>query len=141
MLNLTNETKRERLFEDFEPWKTAVLHESSKKPSRICSLVFCKCSLRNSTISSVFGEVLLRNSQVDCIMHYQLSKTGKVTRKQRQEVWEELQSAARRGMTRPFCRAINDHGLMFAGQYFYVRVYINPVCIHCGVHNKVSRSF
>ncbi len=74
-------------------------------------------------------------------MRYQLSKTGKVTKKQRQEVWEELQSAARRGMTRPFCRAINDHGLMFAGQYLYVCAYINPVCIHCGVHNKVSRSF
>jgi hypothetical protein len=97
--------------------------------------------LRNSTISSVFGGLLLRNSQVDCIMCYQLSKTGKVTRKQRQEVWEELQSAARRGMTRPFCRAINDHGLMFAGQYLYVCVYIIPGCIHCGVHNKVSRSF
>ncbi len=45
-----------------------------------------------------------------------MSKTGKVTRKQREEAWEELQSAVRQGMTRPFCRAINDYGLMFAGE-------------------------
>jgi len=45
-----------------------------------------------------------------------VSKTGKVTRKQRKEAWEELQSAVRQGMTRPFCRAINDYGLMFAGE-------------------------
>jgi hypothetical protein len=38
-----------------------------------------------------------------------------VTRKQRKEAWEELQSAVQQGMTRPFCRAINNYGLMFAG--------------------------
>jgi beta-glucosidase/6-phospho-beta-glucosidase/beta-galactosidase len=48
-------------------------------------------------------------------LYAEVSKTGKVTRKQRKEAWEELQSAVRQGMTRPFCRAINDYGLMFAG--------------------------
>ncbi|CAM6016116.1 unnamed protein product [Sphagnum balticum] len=48
-------------------------------------------------------------------LYAEVSKTGKVTRKQRKEAWEELQSAVRQGMTRPFCRAINNHGLMFAG--------------------------
>jgi beta-glucosidase/6-phospho-beta-glucosidase/beta-galactosidase len=48
-------------------------------------------------------------------LYAEVSKTGKVTRKQRNEAWEELQSAVRQGMTRPFCRAINDYGLMFAG--------------------------
>lgn len=44
-----------------------------------------------------------------------MSKTGKVTKQQRQTVWEELQEQARQGKTRPFCRQINDKGLMFAG--------------------------
>ncbi|CAK9212870.1 unnamed protein product [Sphagnum jensenii] len=48
-------------------------------------------------------------------LYAEVSKTGKVTRKQRKEAWEELQSAVRQGMTRPFCRAINNYGLMFAG--------------------------
>lgn len=44
-----------------------------------------------------------------------MSKTGKVTKQQRQTVWEDLQEQARQGKTRPFCRQINDKGLMFAG--------------------------
>lgn len=45
----------------------------------------------------------------------QLSKTGKVTKKQRNGVWEDLQDQARQGKTRPFCRQTNSMGLMFAG--------------------------
>lgn len=44
-----------------------------------------------------------------------MSKTGKVTKSQRQAVWEDLQEQARQGKTRPFCRETNDQGLMFAG--------------------------
>ncbi|KAL4315445.1 hypothetical protein AHAS_Ahas15G0185800 [Arachis hypogaea] len=41
--------------------------------------------------------------------------TGKVTREDRDGAWEELQRAAREMKTRPFYRAVDKHGLMYAG--------------------------
>ncbi|XP_051117025.1 beta-glucosidase-like SFR2, chloroplastic isoform X2 [Andrographis paniculata] len=42
-------------------------------------------------------------------------KSGKITRMDRARVWNDLQSAAGEGKTRPFYRAVNKHGLMYAG--------------------------
>ncbi|XP_071702122.1 galactolipid galactosyltransferase SFR2, chloroplastic [Rutidosis leptorrhynchoides] len=41
--------------------------------------------------------------------------SGKVTRQDRDKAWYELQKAAREKKTRPFYRAVNKHGLMYAG--------------------------
>ncbi|KAJ0570486.1 putative beta-glucosidase [Helianthus annuus] len=41
--------------------------------------------------------------------------SGKVTREDRNKAWNELQKAAREKKTRPFYRATNKHGLMYAG--------------------------
>ncbi|KAL6965825.1 Beta-glucosidase-like sfr2, chloroplastic [Sarracenia purpurea var. burkii] len=41
--------------------------------------------------------------------------TGKVTRQDREQAWKELHRAAVEGKTRPFYRAVNKHGLMYAG--------------------------
>ncbi|KAL9407578.1 hypothetical protein AB3S75_046175 [Citrus x aurantiifolia] len=41
--------------------------------------------------------------------------TGKVTREDRARAWSELQLAAKQKKTRPFYRAVNKHGLMYAG--------------------------
>ncbi|KAD4385137.1 hypothetical protein E3N88_25305 [Mikania micrantha] len=41
--------------------------------------------------------------------------TGKITREDRNKAWYELQKAAREKKTRPFYRAVNKHGLMYAG--------------------------
>ncbi|PIN18105.1 Beta-glucosidase, lactase phlorizinhydrolase [Handroanthus impetiginosus] len=42
-------------------------------------------------------------------------KSGKITRLDRARAWNELQMAAKEGKTRPFYRAVNKHGLMYAG--------------------------
>lgn len=50
--------------------------------------------------------------------YYLFSKvvaSGKVTREDRNKAWNELQKAAREKKTRPFYRAVNKHGLMYAG--------------------------
>jgi heat shock protein HspQ len=41
--------------------------------------------------------------------------TGKVTREDREEAWNELQRAAKEKKTRPFYRAVDKNGLMLAG--------------------------
>lgn len=41
--------------------------------------------------------------------------SGKITRADRDKAWYELQKAAREKKTRPFYRAVNKHGLMYAG--------------------------
>ncbi|XP_047336605.1 galactolipid galactosyltransferase SFR2, chloroplastic [Impatiens glandulifera] len=44
-----------------------------------------------------------------------VATTGKVTRKDREHAWNELRRASKQGKTRPFYRAINKRGLMYAG--------------------------
>ncbi|XP_057468215.1 beta-glucosidase-like SFR2, chloroplastic isoform X1 [Actinidia eriantha] len=44
-----------------------------------------------------------------------VATTGKVTRQDRERAWNELHRAAIEGKTRPFYRAVNKHGLMYAG--------------------------
>lgn len=46
---------------------------------------------------------------------YQVVTSGKITREDRNKAWHELQKAAREKKTRPFYRAVNKHGLMYAG--------------------------
>lgn len=41
--------------------------------------------------------------------------TGKVTKRDRALAWNELQSAAKEQKTRPFYRAVDKHGHMYAG--------------------------
>ncbi|PON64897.1 Glycoside hydrolase [Parasponia andersonii] len=41
--------------------------------------------------------------------------TGKITREDRRNAWYKLQRAAKEKKTRPFYRAVNKHGLMYAG--------------------------
>ena len=45
----------------------------------------------------------------------QIVKSGKITRNDRSLAWEELQKAAKAGKVRPFYRAVDNHGLMYAG--------------------------
>ncbi|KAF8387610.1 hypothetical protein HHK36_026263 [Tetracentron sinense] len=50
--------------------------------------------------------------------YYLFSKvvtTGKITRQDRVRAWNELQRAAKEKKTRPFYRAVDKHGLMYAG--------------------------
>jgi len=42
--------------------------------------------------------------------------SGRVTREDRAQAWNELQGAAKEKKTRPFYRAANKHGLMYAGK-------------------------
>ncbi|KAL7144293.1 hypothetical protein ABFS83_07G002300 [Erythranthe nasuta] len=42
-------------------------------------------------------------------------KTGKITRSDRAQAWNELKMAAKEGKTRPFYRAVDKRGLMYAG--------------------------
>ncbi|KAJ0980568.1 hypothetical protein J5N97_008823 [Dioscorea zingiberensis] len=42
-------------------------------------------------------------------------KTGKVAKLDRLHAWRELQNAAKQKKTRPFCRAVDRHRLMYAG--------------------------
>ncbi|XP_059631981.1 beta-glucosidase-like SFR2, chloroplastic [Cornus florida] len=44
-----------------------------------------------------------------------VATTGKITRQDREHAWNELNRAAEDGKTRPFYRAANKHGLMYAG--------------------------
>ncbi|KAL9237494.1 hypothetical protein vseg_012033 [Gypsophila vaccaria] len=44
-----------------------------------------------------------------------VAATGKVTRQDRNRAWIELRSAAKEKKTRPFYRAVNNQGLMYAG--------------------------
>lgn len=44
-----------------------------------------------------------------------LATTGKVTRQDRERAWIELRRAAKQKKTRPFYRAVDKHGLMYAG--------------------------
>lgn len=46
----------------------------------------------------------------------QVATSGKVLREDRVRSWNELQTAAKEKKTRPFCRAVNKHGLMYAGK-------------------------
>lgn len=41
--------------------------------------------------------------------------TGKITREDRTRAWNELQKAATEKQKRPFYRAVNKYGLMYAG--------------------------
>lgn len=45
----------------------------------------------------------------------EVAKTGKVTKEQRDKAWDELQTVATQGKKRPFCRAVDGNGLMYAG--------------------------
>lgn len=45
----------------------------------------------------------------------EVAKTGKVTKQQRDQAWSELQAVAIQGRKRPFCRAVDSNGLMYAG--------------------------
>ena len=42
-------------------------------------------------------------------------KSGKVTREDRERSWNGLQMAAKEKKNRPFYRAVNKRGLMYAG--------------------------
>lgn len=42
-------------------------------------------------------------------------ESGKITREDREQVWGELQTAAKEGKRRPFYRSVNKYGLMYAG--------------------------
>lgn len=46
----------------------------------------------------------------------QVVTSGKVTHEDRECAWNELQIAAEEKKTRPFYRAVNKHGLMYAGK-------------------------
>ncbi|KAI3884614.1 hypothetical protein MKW92_014861 [Papaver armeniacum] len=45
----------------------------------------------------------------------EVAKTGKISRQDRARAWNELQSAAKQQKERPFYRAVNKNGLMYAG--------------------------
>ena len=47
--------------------------------------------------------------------------TGKVTRGDRALAWNKLRQAAKEKKTRPFYRAVNKHGLMYAGKTFKLK--------------------
>ncbi|XP_055818421.1 beta-glucosidase-like SFR2, chloroplastic [Solanum dulcamara] len=42
-------------------------------------------------------------------------ESGKIMREDREQVWGELQTAAKEGKRRPFYRSVNKNGLMYAG--------------------------
>ncbi|CAL1397498.1 unnamed protein product [Linum trigynum] len=45
----------------------------------------------------------------------QVVRSGKITREDRDQAWDDLQHAAKEKKTRPFYRAVDKHGLMYAG--------------------------
>lgn len=49
--------------------------------------------------------------------HKQIVNSGKITREDRIQAWSDLHLAAKQKMTRPFYRAVNKHGLMYAGKF------------------------
>jgi hypothetical protein len=50
---------------------------------------------------------------------FQICKSGMITKVQRAAAWNELQSAIKSGKKRPFCRAVDRNGLMYAGKYSF----------------------
>lgn len=48
----------------------------------------------------------------------QVVTTGKITHQDRALAWNELRKAAKEKKTRPFYRAVNKHGFMYAGKIF-----------------------
>lgn len=48
-----------------------------------------------------------------------MATSGKVTRQDRERAWNELQGAAKERKTRPFYRAVNKQGFMYAGNSFW----------------------
>lgn len=62
-----------------------------------------------------------------------MATTGKVTRQDREQAWNELRRAAKGRKTRPFYRAVNKHGLMYAGDVqfrFLLHVGMPLSCLH-----------
>ncbi|CAN1789407.1 Beta-glucosidase-like SFR2, chloroplastic [Linum perenne] len=58
---------------------------------------------------------LARNPRPSYQLFSQVARTGKITKEERDQAWAELQSAAKEKKTRPFYRAVNKNGLMYAG--------------------------
>ncbi|KAK4265943.1 hypothetical protein QN277_026928 [Acacia crassicarpa] len=58
---------------------------------------------------------LARNPRPSYHLFSKIVNTGKVTREDRDREWNELQRAANEKKTRPFYRAVDKHGLMYAG--------------------------
>ncbi|KAJ7533177.1 hypothetical protein O6H91_13G036400 [Diphasiastrum complanatum] len=57
---------------------------------------------------------LKRHPRPSYYLYQQITKTGLVTRKQREREWNILQSEIKRGGSRPFCRAVDDRQRMWA---------------------------
>lgn len=53
---------------------------------------------------------------------FQIVRTRKITRLDRVRAWNELRRAAREKKTRPFYRAVNKNGFMYAGNYMYIYI-------------------
>lgn len=51
-----------------------------------------------------------------------MATTGIITQQDRQRAWNELRKAAKGRKTRPFYRAVDKHGLMYAGTMNHVLV-------------------
>ncbi|KAK4484285.1 hypothetical protein RD792_011513 [Penstemon davidsonii] len=49
-------------------------------------------------------------------------RSGKITRLDRLRAWNELQTAGKEKKTRPFYRAVNKHGFMYAGHWHFYPV-------------------
>ena len=52
---------------------------------------------------------------------FQVVTTGKVTKEDRTRAWSELKNAAKEKKTRPFYRAADRKGHMYAGKYVDVK--------------------
>lgn len=70
----------------------------------------------------------------------QVVQSGKITRKDRSRAWNELQMAAKEGKTRPFYRAVNKHGLMYAGNTLSSNInFLLPLHKFANTHVKLSK--
>ncbi|CAM6089649.1 unnamed protein product [Calypogeia fissa] len=58
---------------------------------------------------------LARTPRPSYYLYAEIAKTGLVTKQQRDQAWEELMNVAAEGKKRPFCRAVDGHGLMYSG--------------------------
>ncbi|KAM7280160.1 hypothetical protein ACFE04_007294 [Oxalis oulophora] len=58
---------------------------------------------------------LARNPRPSYHLFTKVVTTGKITREDRTHAWNELQAAAKEKKRRQFYRAVNKHGLMYAG--------------------------
>eukprot|EP00850_Spirogloea_muscicola_P002422 SM000009S23551 [mRNA] locus=s9:640474:643572:- [translate_table: standard] len=58
---------------------------------------------------------LKRSPRPSFYLYKEISATGKVTKEQRDGEWGNLQKAIQENETRPFCREVDDKGLMYAG--------------------------